>query len=564
LSGSVDRDHDLFQVLSDHAPIGIFIIQDGVFCFVNPRLEEITGASRAELLGSNFQRFIVSEHRAMVRQCAVDMLKGKRTAPYEYRFQRYDGACRWAVEALSSITYRGKSAALGYFMDITERRQAEEELRQQGAQLEEAYTKLKQLDEMKSGFLSTVSHELRTPLTSILGFSKMVRKKAQEVLFPLLPADDRKVGRAVEQVRSNLDIIVAEGERLTSLINDVLDIAKMEAGKIVWKSQPVSLAEVMERAVAATAVLVESSGLTLVPELDTGAPLVRGDFDRLLQTVINLISNAVKFTPRGTITCRVRREGENVVVSVADTGVGIAPADQPKVFEKFLQVGDTLTDKPKGTGLGLAICREIVEHHGGRIWVESSPGEGSNFSFSLPLPEPAALPSREAGGPVPPAAPAAGTGTCGTKPDILVVDDDRNIRELLRQELESAGCAVREAGDAVAAIAAVRQKRPDLVVLDVMMPGLSGFDVAAVLKGDPATGRIPIVILSVVEDRERGYRIGVDRYLTKPVDMERLLGEVASLLAAGDRRLMVVGEDSGAVKAVTDALMASGGPAGPD
>ncbi len=559
LCDSNQNGQDLFKVLSDHAPIGIFIIQDGVFCFVNPKLESIIGCPAGELLGSDFQRFIDPAYRDAVRKHAVEMLKGTRPIPYEYRFQRPDGEYRWAMEALSSITYRGQRAALGYFMDTTERRQAEEDLRRKTAELQEACEKLQQLDALKSGFLSTVSHELRTPLTSILGFSKMVRKKLEELLFPLLPAGDKKIGRVVDQVTGNLDIIVAEGERLTNLINDVLDIAKMEAGKIEWKSETVSLVEVMERAIAATASLVEDAGLTLVREMDDDLPCLSGDRDRLIQTVINLISNAVKFTASGTVTCRAGRGEAGLTVAVADTGIGIALENQQKVFEKFIQTGDTLTDKPKGSGLGLSICREIVEHHGGRIWVESAPGRGSTFCFSLPLPEPLPV----SGDPdllVRQLARHVKTVTAGDKSDILVVDDDPNIRELLRQELESAGYGVREADDALAAIAEVRRKWPDLVILDVMMPGMNGFDLAAVLKADPNTMRIPIVILSVIDDSDRGYRIGVDRYLTKPVNMEDLLSEVESLLSAGQtrRRVMVVDEDAQVLRTITGMFTANG------
>jgi signal transduction histidine kinase len=233
-----------------------------------------------------------------------------------------------------------------------------------------------------------VSHELRTPLTSILGFTKIIQKRLDEVIFPVVTSDDRKVRRAVKQVGSNIDIIVSEGERLTALINDVLDLAKIEAGKIEWDMQPVSVQEVIERSVAATAPLFETKPLELVVDVEEELPVVIGDHDRLIQVVVNLMSNAVKFTDEGSVTCRARGAGGEIVVSVIDTGIGIDPNDHDKVFERFVQVGDTLTDKPKGTGLGLPICKNIVEYHGGRIWVESELGQGANFSFTLPISAP--------------------------------------------------------------------------------------------------------------------------------------------------------------------------------
>jgi signal transduction histidine kinase len=169
------------------------------------------------------------------------------------------------------------------------------------------------------------------------------------------------------------------------LINDVLDLAKIEAGRVDWKMQPLVISEVVERAMAATSALFEDNGLPLVRDLQADLPQIVGDRDRLIEVVINLLSNAVKFTHEGSVTCRARQADGEIIVSVIDTGVGIAAADQPRLFKQFTQVGDTLTGKPKGTGLGLAISKEIVEHHGGRIWVESELGKGSTFSFTVPI-----------------------------------------------------------------------------------------------------------------------------------------------------------------------------------
>lgn len=239
----------------------------------------------------------------------------------------------------------------------------------------------------KTAFLSNVSHELRTPLTSVVGFSKLIRRRLDEAIFPFVPAGDVKRDRQMRQVSDNLGIIVEEGERLTALINDTLDLAKIEAGRMEWRRDAVDVAEVITRATDATAPLLAGSGPQMVVNLEPDLPSITGDRDRLIQVVINLISNAVKFTAAGSITCSASFDpaGRLVVVSVADTGVGIAPEDQAKVFEQFGQAGDTLTDKPRGTGLGLPICREIVEHHGGRLWLESEVGRGSVFSFALPL-----------------------------------------------------------------------------------------------------------------------------------------------------------------------------------
>jgi signal transduction histidine kinase len=278
-------------------------------------------------------------------------------------------------------------------------RELEERVARRTAQLAEATEEAQAarataeaMSATKSEFLANVSHELRTPLTSVLGFTKIVRKRLDEVVLPALAGarasatDDPKLDRAVRQVGDNLDIVVAEGERLTALINDVLDLEKIEAGRMEFRHDLVDVAEVVERAMAVTAPLFETSGLELQREIAPDLPPVEGDPHRLAQVVINLLSNAVKFTPHGSVTVRAAAEegGARIVVGVSDTGTGIAPEDQDRVFEQFAQAGDTLSESPRGTGLGLSICRQIVEHHGGRMWLESEPGRGSTFSFSLP------------------------------------------------------------------------------------------------------------------------------------------------------------------------------------
>jgi signal transduction histidine kinase/DNA-binding response OmpR family regulator len=441
------------------------------------------------------------------------------------------------------------------------------EIRRLFEEAEKARAVAEEADAAKSSFLSTVSHELRTPLTSVLGFAKIIKKRLEDRIFPLVQTDDAKVRQTIQQVEDNLKVVVSEGERLTKLIDDVLDLAKIEAGKLEWHMEGVTVADIIDRATAATASLFEHKGLKLAKQVAPDLPTVTGDRDRLIQVVINLISNAVKFTDAGSITCRAERRDGELVVSIIDTGVGIAPADQPKVFERFKQVGDTLTDKPKGTGLGLPICKEIVEHHGGRIWVDSVVGRGSIFSFSLPLTAEQAAVAGSA--PVELAALirqlreqviVTTPRTAERQPRILVVDDDPNIRELLSQEFTEAGYLVSLAANGREAIAVVRRDRPDLVVLDVMMPEMNGFDVAAVLKNDPQTMDIPIVILSIVQDRDRGFRLGVDRYLTKPIDTDLLFREVDTLIEQkkSHKRVLVVDEDVTTVRTLTDVLTARG------
>ena len=428
----------------------------------------------------------------------------------------------------------------------------------------DAKAKAEDANEAKSAFLSTVSHELRTPLTSVLGFAKIIRKRLEEKIFPAVKIEDQKIKKSMKQVSENLNVVVSEGERLTNLINDVLDLAKIESGRMEWNKKPVFMQDVISRAIASTSSLFEEKGLLLEKNVPQDLPLISADEDKLIQVVINLLSNAVKFTDKGSVVIDASLDNGQILVEVQDTGIGIAEEDKHKIFERFRQAGDTLTDKPKGTGLGLPICREIIEHHGGIIWMKSEPGVGSTFFFSVP-----AVGEGTAQAPIQldrilkslkKQIKHSSLNTVETIPTILVVDDDTPIRSLLRQELTEAGYQVKEAANGKAALDMVRLHKPDLIILDVMMPEINGFDVAAVLKNDPATMDIPIIILSIVQDKERGFRIGVDRYLTKPINTEQLFHEVEELLEQGvsKKKVLVVDEDSSAVKSLTDVLSARG------
>jgi signal transduction histidine kinase/DNA-binding response OmpR family regulator len=432
----------------------------------------------------------------------------------------------------------------------------------------------KEVDRMKTDFISTVSHELRTPLTSVLGFAKLIQKKLDESIFPLIQTDDKKVKRSVRQVSENIEIIVSEGTRLTKLINEVLDVAKIEAGKMQWNMDTLSITEVIDRAFSATSALFEQKGLAPIREIATDLPNIYGDKDRLIQVVINLISNAVKFTEKGSITCRVKHDHQSITVSVVDQGVGISESDQPKVFEKFKQVGDTLTDKPQGTGLGLPISREIIEHHGGRIWVESELGKGSTFSFTLPIHKTTEGDNKA---PIPSInfevlveqlkkrvtfdRQSEDQNTEGVSKKILVIDDDSSIRSLLRQELEAKGYVVYEADNGQTALSKVREVRPDLITLDIIMQGINGYDVASILKSDPVTLDIPIIIVSVLDDKNQGFHLGIDSYVTKPVDMAILLREVDLLLtnkSAMGKRILIVDDNFVSISLLVEMLQNQG------
>ena len=241
-----------------------------------------------------------------------------------------------------------------------------------------------EIDRMKTDFIATVSHELRTPLTSILGFAKLTSKRLNSTVFPLVPEDDKRATKVVDRARTSFEVMITEGQRLTDLINNVLDISKMEAGQMEWKNDPIEPQALIDRTVAATSILIREE-VAFNVEVQPDLPLFNGDFDRLLQMMINLVSNAAKFTDEGEVVIGAERVDGGVMFFCADSGPGIPGHERREVFQKFRQVGDTMTDKPSGTGLGLPISRQIARAHGGEITLWSKVGTGSRFSVTIPV-----------------------------------------------------------------------------------------------------------------------------------------------------------------------------------
>lgn len=374
LSESEDYNKILFQ----ESQIAMIVIdpQQG-FIDCNRAAVIITGAAnRDELLGSKLGATLSAPTQYDGSDSATEMKRHVRTVMEKGidRFQwlalRPNGEIWDAQICLMKFNFHGRQLLQFTVQDITEQVKAEKERAE--------------LDRLKSDFLSTVSHELRTPMTSVVGFAKLIRKKLENSVFPFFGEDDKAV-RAISQVRQNLDIIVGESERLSLLVNDVLDSSKLEAGKVEWNFVALSPRSLIERSTAVAATLAEQKGLALRSEVESDLPNVLGDENRLHQVLTNLIANAVKFTRHGQVVVRAERQDKVIRFCVCDSGIGIAEENWGSVFDKFRQVGDTLTDKPQGTGLGLSICQQIVKHHGGEIWLDSELGVGSNFYFTVPI-----------------------------------------------------------------------------------------------------------------------------------------------------------------------------------
>ncbi|MEO5331459.1 MAG: ATP-binding protein [Magnetococcus sp. YQC-5] len=424
-------------------------------------------------------------------------------------------------------------------MDISARKLAEEQLRRSNDELQ-------RLDKLKSDLLSSVSHELRTPLTSIRGFAQLIRREFDRT-FAASVEDEPKRRNKSQRIQDNLDIILTESERLTRLINEVLDLAKIESGRIEWHKTRFPLQEAIRQAVnAVQGQFAGLSDVTLEVALPEVPLLVELDKDRMVQVLVNLLNNAAKFITAGFVRVQAKWQTDGMVrVDVVDTGCGFPPEQAESIFDKFQQVhrDDTLVDKPQGTGLGLSICKEIVQHHGGRIWATSVPGEGSTFSLILPLLEipvapsvmqessPMLLVDLSSDDTIPSASSALETRPLAVTdlaaPLVLVVEDDEHVRIYLNQLFQDEGYRVMLASEGQAGLELAEQHQPDLITLDLAMPVLDGRQTMMLLHQSPKLNRVPVIILSAMPDFDQ---VGGAMAMSKPIDEHRLLRSMRLLL----------------------------------
>ncbi|KAF0108772.1 MAG: putative two-component hybrid sensor and regulator [Anaerolineaceae bacterium] len=370
---------------------------------------------------------------------------------------------------------------------------------------------------------SYVSHELRTPLNSIIGFSRVILKGI-----------DGPVSDLQEQ---DLGAIYNSGQHLLRLINDILDLSKIEAGKMELAFDEVNIEETINSIVPTMTGLIKDKPIKLEKDIAQGLPIVRADSMRLRQVLINLLSNAAKFTDEGTITVGAAFQSgpqgqEEIVVRVTDTGSGIAERDLDKLFQPFSQVDSSATRKTGGTGLGLSISRHLVEMHGGRLDVVSEVGKGSTFFFTLPTPKIKEM-----------AAPSTEGGHGGKV--ILAIDDDVQVISLYERYLQPQGYQVIGLTDPTQAKDRVRQLKPYAVTLDIMMPGRDGWTVLNELKTDPETRDVPVIICSILEEDEKGFSLGATDYLVKPILEDDLLNALNRLNNDGAiKEVLVIDDDA--------------------
>ena len=466
---------------------------------------------------------------------------------------------------LAPVAYQGRR--LGVMVLTSELRERGEDIQRKNEQLELA-------SRLKSEFVASMSHELRTPLNAVIGFSEILR--------------DGLVGSLQPQQRQYVNDIYESGRHLLALINDILDLSKIEAGQMDLHLAPENPAALAASGLSVLRERAAARRIDLQADLPEHLGQVVLDGRRTLQIIFNLLSNAVKFTNEGGLVhlsmARIARQealsraatehsrvfppagavtSHYLQIRVADSGIGIAPAALRELFQPFKQVDSSLSKRYEGTGLGLTMTQRLVELHGGGLELHSRPGEGSTFTVWLPWREPEASATPAAPEAAAQAAPheadraAEGNGSAR----ILVIEDEASAARVMRLQLESHGYEVEVAPEAETGLRVARHWRPDAIVLDVILPGMDGWDMLAQLKEEAATQRIPVVIVSVTDEPRRGFALGASQVLVKPVERDDLLAALSSLgIAVSSRpgQVLVVDDDPKAVTLVTTHLEAAG------
>ena len=397
------------------------------------------------------------------------------------------------------------------------------------AEIGEKSQQLEIASQHKSQFLASMSHELRTPLNAIIGVTEMLREDAE----------------ALKQDLEPLDRVLGAGRHLLALINDILDLSKIEAGRMELHLESFPLAPLIEDVAKTIEPMATKNGNRIVVDCRSDLGTIHADQIRFRQALLNLASNANKFTEKGTVTIAAQAQQTEIMIAVTDTGIGMTEEQMGKLFQEFTQASSTTASKYGGTGLGLAISRHFCRMMGGDITVESKPGEGSTFTIRLPR---IVQIEQEHAEPVHPIAEEA------EEPLILVVDDDATVRELVVRHLERAGFAVVAARGGQEGLRLVRELRPAAVTLDIMMPDLDGWTVLAAIKGDPALASIPVVLMSIIEEKNRGYALGAADYLVKPVDRTNLVETLTSICGSTAGRALLVDDDDVVRRGVRQAL----------
>jgi len=517
----------------------------GIITDLNKQAELLTGCTRDELIGSPFKKHFTDPVRAEAGITRV-LTEGKVTN-YELTARTRDGDL--TVVSYNASTFHDRERRLqGVFAaarDVTELKNIERKLQQKNVELEEA-------SRMKSEFLANMSHELRTPLNAIIGFSEVLK--------------DGLMGPLTDQQQRFIGDIFTSGAHLLSLINDILDLSKVEAGKMILDLDPVVLAPLFANSLSIIREKAASRGIHVELAIEDAVGTIQADARKMKQIVYNLLSNAVKFTPeRGKVTLRARRVAREAVgtsagprvtrafalatnefmefveISVSDTGIGVSPEGLEALFKPFSQIDSGLARRFEGTGLGLAMVKLLAELHGGTVAVDSTLGEGSRFTVWIPL--------RAAGEPIATAVFSETKARLEWFPGVptaLVVEDDPKSAELVRVQLAAEGFNVIHAATAEIGLILAAQQPLALITLDIMLPNMDGWEFLGRIKQVPALAHVPVVIISIIADHNKGFALGAAAIMQKPLSRQDLYDSLVGLKLlpiAGDTSLTVLVAD---------------------
>jgi PAS domain S-box-containing protein len=521
---AIQESEQRLRVIAEAAPMAVLIVtfDDGIIRYANQRASEMFEVEGSSVLGRQAKTLYADpQHR---ERFIGALTEHGHVEGMEMLFKRAGGEEFWALMASQRVQFEGRPAMITGLVDISDRKRMEGELHK-------AIWASEQATRAKSDFVASMSHELRTPLNAIIGYSEILFEDAQSAVRESEMSDLRKIQDA--------------GKHLLDLIDNILDLSKIEAGKMTLYLETFELRPMIESVAATVTALARKTGNALVVNCADKVGTIHSDLTKVRQILFNLLSNACKFTRNGTITLTVLRDtneaGDYIEFQVRDTGIGMTPDQQAKVFEAFTQADNSTTRTYGGTGLGLAITKSFCRLMGGDVTLASEAGKETTFMVRLPAVTSAASDTADS------AAEQLSERRQVTEPEhaptVLVVDDDPTARELLRRHLQRGGYAVRIAASGEEAMQLARTLQPDVVTLDALMPQMDGWAVLSAMKEDAALAEIPVIMVTIVDNQSIGFSLGAADYLIKPIDRDRLVRAVEKCCPRGAPRHVLIVED---------------------